>query len=680
MQDMQYDPNNPLREILRAADLRDKPAADIKRPGRKPKAKTGHAGSAAELKSLLPDSLQHIVISDKAQPGQAGAKVVLQVLPPNLPLEGRDLQKVARGLYFQNYRLEAIEAMLKVPIGTLRSWKSRGKWDHMSMLVRVEASVETRLQVLIALTNKTAGDYKEIDLLTRQMERFARIQKYGETGKDKDLNPNIQNRIDGTLKWHAKRRKAEAAAPGLKGAITFSEEQVEVIRKEFDDSLFGYQRKWLEAGQQHRIRNILKSRQIGATFYFAREALLDAIDTGRNQIFLSASKAQAHVFKHYMQELSSLADVELKGEVIKLSNGAHLYFLGTNSKTAQSYHGNLYFDEIFWVGKFQELRKVASGMAIHKKWRQTYFSTPSSITHEAYPFWKGELFNRGRPTAERVEIDLSHTALAGGKLCQDGQWRQIVTVEDAMAGGCDLFDLDQLRLEYSQEEYANLLMCEFVDDTDSVFPFSLLCRTLVDSWDAWDSDYKPFALRPLGDKPVWLGYDPSRSGDGAGLVVLAAPDKPGGKFRLLERHRYQGVDFAGQAKAIRAMLARYNVTHIAIDVTGLGQAVYELVLQFYPSAKAIRYDIEVKTKMVLKALDVMNRGRLEMDAGFKDVVAAFMTIRRNVTASGQQLTYRSGRSEETGHADLAWACMNALLNEPLRGDAPAGGGSTMEIY
>ena len=29
-------------------------------------------------------------------------------------------------------------------------------------------------------------------------------------------------------------------------------------------------------------------------WYFAREGLIDALETGRNQIFLSASKAQAH--------------------------------------------------------------------------------------------------------------------------------------------------------------------------------------------------------------------------------------------------------------------------------------------------------------------------------------------------------------------------------------------------
>ncbi len=72
---------------------------------------------------------------------------------------------------------------------------------------------------------------------------------------------------------------------------------------------------------------------------------------------------------------------------------------------------------------------MASGMAIHKKWRQTYFSTPSSLTHSAYPFWSGALFNRGRNKADKVDIDLSHSNLAPGLLCADGQYRQIVTVK-----------------------------------------------------------------------------------------------------------------------------------------------------------------------------------------------------------------------------------------------------------
>lgn len=121
--------------------------------------------------------------------------------------------------------------------------------------------------------------------------------------------------------------------------------------------MFEYQRHWWEAGIKHRIRNVLKSRQIGATYYFAREALIDALVTGRNQIFLSASKAQAHVFKQYIIEFAKEVDVELKGDPMVLPNGATLYFLGTNARTAQSYHGNLYLDEYFWIPKFGSCEK-----------------------------------------------------------------------------------------------------------------------------------------------------------------------------------------------------------------------------------------------------------------------------------------------------------------------------------
>lgn len=224
-------------------------------------------------------------------------------------------------------------------------------------------------------------------------------------------------------------------------------------------------------------------------------------------------------------------------------------------------------------------------MASQKHLRSTYFSTPSTLAHGAYPFWSGELFNKGRASAaDRIEIDISHSALAGGLLCADGQWRQIVTIEDALAGGCTLFDLDQLRRENSDEDFKNLFMCEFVDDKASVFPFEELQRCMVDVMETWE-DFAPFADHPFGSRPVWIGYDPSHTGDSAGCVVLAPPVVSGGKFRMLERHQWKGMDFAAQAEGIRRLTEKYNVEYIGIDATGLGLGVFQLVRSFYPAAR-----------------------------------------------------------------------------------------------
>lgn len=550
------------------------------------------------------------------------------------------------------FSVPQIAEMLQTKRPTVQSWKQRDQWEETAPLNRVESTLEARLIQLYAKPNLTPHDFKVADFLARQMERFARINRYGQTGNEVDLNPNVANRNKGDRKKPTKN--------------FFSDEAIEKLEEIFFAESFEYQLRWHRAGLEHRIRDILKSRQIGATFYFSREALLHALKTGHNQIFLSASKTQAYVFREYIIQFARRVDVDLTGDPIVIgNNGAKLIFLGTNSNTAQSHNGDLYVDEIFWIPNFQKLRKVSSGMASQSHLRSTYFSTPSTLAHGAYPFWSGELFNRGRASAsERVDIDISHDALAAGVACPDGQWRQIVTIEDALAGGCTLFNLEQLKRENSVDDFRNLFMCEFVDDKASVFPFEDLQRCMVDSLEEWE-DFAPFADNPFGSRPVWVGYDPSHSGDSAGCVVLAPPVVAGGKFRILERHQWKGMDFATQAESIRQLTEKYNVEYIGIDATGLGIGVFQLVRSFYPAARDIRYTPEMKTAMVLKAKDVIRRGCLEYDVSATDITTSFMAIRKTMTSSGRSATYEASRTEEASHADVAWATMHALLNEPL---------------
>ncbi len=568
----------------------------------------------------------------------------------------RDLdesRKTARALFWQGWAVSAIADYMQIPRSTIESWKQREHWDDARPIDRVDAALETRMLQLIHKDDKDGKDFKEIDLLGRQLERLARVRRYEKTDNEADLNPKIANRNKGTRKPPAKNEVSEEA-------------QVKIIEA-FNDSIFDYQKAWRLAGLTNRIRNLLKSRQIGATWYFAFEAFVDALETGRNQIFLSASKAQAHVFKNYIIGFAKeYAGVDLRGDPIILANGAELHFLGTNARTAQSYHGNIYMDEYFWIHNFKDFQSVASGMAIHKKWRQTYISTPSSINHAAYPFWTGSHFNRGRPKEKHIKLDVTHHALKDGRRCEDGHWRQLVTVEDAVKGGCNLFDIDELRLEKSEDEFNNLLMCQFIDDTRSVFPLSDLQACMVDSYELW-SDFKPYSSRPLGDREVWLGYDPqgSENGDNAALGVIAQPVVQGGIMRGVEKHQLKSPDFRVHAELIRSMTKKYRVTYIAIDCTGIGNGVYQLVKEFFPAAVGLNYSPDLKNNLVLKAQDLIRSKRFQFDAGWTDLAAAFMAIKKTLTESQRQVTFTAARSEEGGHADLAWAFMHAMHKEPL---------------
>ena len=145
---------------------------------------------------------------------------------------------------------------------------------------------------------------------------------------------------------------------------------------------------------------------------------------------------------------------------------------------------------------------------------------------------------------------------------------------------------------------------------------------------------------------MWVGYDPADTGDSAGLVVMAPPDKPGGKFRVLEKHQFRGLDYTVQARQIEEITKRYNVTYIGIDVTGLGNAVFQLVKLFFPAVTA----------------------------------SSFMAIKKQLTASGRHATYTAGRSDDIGHADLAWAAMHVFANEPMGAGQANHQQSSMEIF
>lgn len=582
-----------------------------------------------------------------------------QLLPDNTA----DAKRQAQVMYFSGYKIAEISRQLNIPTSTISSWKEREKWDDFAPVGRVELTLESRLNLLILKENKSGADYKEIDLLGRQMERMARVKKYsfGE-GNEVDLNPKLANRNKG------ERKKAEQNA--------IDQEQEELLINGFLEGMFNYQRVWHKA-KEHRIRNILKSRQIGATYYFAHEAFVDALTTGHNQIFLSASKKQALQFRSYIVNYAKqTADVDLKGETIKLPNGAELIFLGTNSATAQSYHGNLYFDEVFWVPKFDVMRKVASGMAAQKMYRQTYFSTPTTIAHPAYAFFSGKAFNRGRAKADKVEIDISHENLRTGKLCADRQWKQIVTIHDALEGGCNLFNLEDLLAENSKEEFEQLFLCQFADDNSSAFKFADLQLCQVDSLEEWH-DFKPFYQRPFGNREVWLGYDPAFTGDRAALCLVAPPKVEGGDYRVLHWQTFHGMDYETQASRIKQFCDDYNITRIVIDKTGMGSGVFQEVKKFYPMAVGLDYNADLKNEMVLKTQNLIQKRRLKFDG--KEIITSFMTVKKRITGTGR-MTYVSDRSEDASHGDLSWAIMNCILNVPYGNGGDVVGNAQTTIF
>jgi len=580
-----------------------------------------------------------------------------------------EVKEAAKQLYIKGWAIQEISKDTGVEARTLYNWRDAGTWDLFAPPDTVEQAVARRINILVERENKTT---LEVDELARLMTSFGdlrinlskadKLQAEAKLLSSGGYIPREFEEGEGKVKTQAPSKKSRKKK--IKNDISgITIEMLDDVRKKL---FFPYQEFWYQRKldpKTRRTRMLLKSRQIGATWYFAFEALDDAIRTGDNQLFLSSSRDQAEVFKAYIIAFAAEHfEIELKGQgCIVLSNGAELRFLSTNSRTANSYHGHLYCDEIFWMPDFERLWHMASGMSSHKKWRRTLFSVPSATSHPAYNMWNGNDYNAKLAESKRVEFDVSHKNLKGGWIGPDRVWRQIVTIEDAEEGGCDLFDIEELRTENSVPAFDNKYMCKWIDDANSVFTLATLLKCMVDS-ESW-KDYHKDAALPFGNRPVSMGYDPSRTRDNASLAVLSIPlgTQP---WRLLKKDSFKGVNFQWQANRIKEEKEKHNVKHIGIDVTGIGLGVFELVEQFYSRATPITYSIQTKTELVLKALDLIENGRFQYSAGDKEVTQAFMMITEKVTNSGQ-ITYSANRTDATGHADIAWAIMHAFNYEPL---------------
>lgn len=536
-------------------------------------------------------------------------------------------------------------------------WAEKYNWRNLINEQGIEELIALRIITLTEREGKTEQEIKELEAL---IDKDLQYKKQRASQKPKLMAENqsaVQCNDDFSDTPERKKKSKK-----VKNDISHITPE---MFQPFLDTLFTYQLTCREH-KHHKVRNILKSRQVGMTYYFAFEALEDAILTGDNQIFLSASKRQAEIFKTYIIKMArEYFEVELKGNPIILSNGAELHFLSTNKSTAQGYHGHVYGDEYAWLRNFEEFHTVSSAMATHKKWRETYFTTPSSKLHGSYKFWSGELWKEGAEERKDIIFPSFAAMRKEGCVCPDEQWRYVITIEDAVNGGAGvLFDIEALRKKYNKAAFEQLFMCKWVDDADSIFNISKLlkCAVEVSKWK--DVDFSD--PNPIGHREVWGGYDPAHSVDGASFVVIAPPILPKEKFRVLERHQWHGLSYMYQSEQIKKLTEKYYFTHIGIDATGVGVGVYEMVKDFAPRVTtAINYSPDVKASMVLKVYDLVENGIIEWSEQETDIPASFLMIKQTTTRSGGQTTYIAERTSQNQHADVFWAICNAVDRKPL---------------
>lgn len=89
-----------------------------------------------------------------------------------MAIEEAFIMQRARQLYWQGYPPAEIARLMGINPNTVYSWKKRDEWDTTPPIQRVTTSIDARLIQLTTKDKKTGGDFKEIDLLTRQLKKL----------------------------------------------------------------------------------------------------------------------------------------------------------------------------------------------------------------------------------------------------------------------------------------------------------------------------------------------------------------------------------------------------------------------------------------------------------------------------------------------------------------------------
>lgn len=571
----------------------------------------------------------------------------------------------AEEMFYSNHSVNNISNELGVTIQSVYRWIEKFNWVKLKSPEHILTSTSRRYNALIDKEDKNNGDYREMEVLASIVIKFE-TALLG--------NKNKKHTIEISKNGREAKNKTQKQK---KNDLT------DITQEDWDRvfaDLYHHQLVPIAAGQDpetYRNRQILKSRQVGGTYGFAAEAGYTAWKKGHNQIFVSQTRAQAEMFRTYLDLIfSNYFDVRISGSPSRLIKDGEpwceLFYLSPNSN-AVSRAGDVYFDEYFYTKDFIKMESAAAAMATQTQYKKTYFSNPSTTTHSAYEKWSGEWFNKNRPESEQVKIDIDDMdALSKGRKDPDGFWRFAYTAEKCIEWGIidketgePRLNLEQLRMEVDPAIFPTLYECKFIDETDAnAFKLKeiLACAVDPDSWENYNKDL----FRPYGHLACTSGYDPGGIADAAAFVVLSRPKDKADKFRLFINETWKDKDPStpNQVATIKDYLDKFDVEYMGFDATGPGLFVIDYIEEIFPNVTRISYSPEEKGRLVQKGKSVIKARRFEYDAADKDLALSFMTIQQFMTDSGQ-ISYRSPRTSKTSHGDSAWAILQAFQCEPM---------------
>lgn len=402
--------------------------------------------------------------------------------------------------------------------------------------------------------------------------------------------------------------------------------------------LYPYQKEIIQRTNRFEIN--VKARQIGYSFAFAYKMLKRCIFENRDQLIVSNSLRQTKRVMFFIEQfitafkkLPSLIDLKLIVDTQtekRFNNNKAIVCLPPNPDTIRSFSGDILLDEFALYNEDHKVYEAVMPSITRKRKDGVNYSVIINSTPLGLENLFAEIYQESlKPFEERKKYK-NYVSYK-------------IDIYEAMAKGfqCDIQEIkDSMDAESFRQEY----MCEFVDELNSYFPYSLL-KTCVE-------DYEPETKRGMTN----AGVDIGRTKDSSCMVCSTEID---GTFYLKHKEEMKNEAFGMQKAKIKDNYQTYGVEKILIDKGAIGyQLTEELEGELNNCEGVFTNNVDFMAEIVTFAKKLMEEGKLKFNDDRK-LMNSFHRVKKVILPSNK-IVFRIERDKD-GHGDDAVAFMLSLI-------------------
>lgn len=402
--------------------------------------------------------------------------------------------------------------------------------------------------------------------------------------------------------------------------------------------LYPYQRRWVSDASRFKVG--MFARQTGKTFATTLEIVLDCLaaeERGESArwVILSRGERQAleamreGVQRHVRavgavcQAASVAFSPAITAHEVVFPRGSRISALPANPDTARGFSANVFLDEFGFHQDSAEIWRALFPVISKTGLKLRVVSTPNG---------QGNAFHR-----LMTDTDLARV------------WsRHRVDIYQAVGDGLPR-DIAQLRAGLGDDDaWRQEFELAFLDEATAWLSYALISEC-EDSAAGEPEQYR--------HGPAFVGMDIAARGD---LTVLWAIEALGDVYWTRERRVLARAPFGEQLAALDEMLRRYRVVRVAMDQTGMGEAVVEQAQRAHgrERVQGVLFSAAAKLDMATRLKRLMEARRLRLPADDRALRADLHSVKREAGPTG--IPRLVAEREHGSHADRFWALALAL--------------------